>query len=93
MNFYLSRSSDQPGMKRTSSFHAYYALHGDEDRTEDLDFVAQSAPVMAGLTVHVDEPQTTRVQLNEDINEDKTKTAETDDGKKAETDMEAEFAG
>lgn len=90
-----SSDRDQPraGIKRTSSFHAYYALHTDEDKTEDLDFVAQSGHVIPDVTLNVDEPQTTRVQFKEESKEDKTKGAETaEDGKTSEKDTEAEFA-
>ncbi|CAB3985670.1 cation channel sperm-associated 2-like [Paramuricea clavata] len=89
-----SSDRDQPraGIKRTSSFHAYYALHTDEDRTEDLDFGAQSGQAIPDGTLNVEEPRTTRVQFKEEIKEDKNKGAETaEDGKTSEKDTEAEF--
>ena len=93
MHFCSSRSSDQPGLKKSSSFHAYFGLKDDnEDKIEDVEFVAQSRSVMPDGSVNVEEPATTKVELMEEIKDDKMKTAQTEDSK-TETDMEAEFAG
>ena len=92
MHFCLSRSSDQPGLKKSSSFHAYFGSEADnEDRIEDVEFVAQSGPAMLDSIVNVEEPPATKVEL-EEIKDNKMKTADTEDSK-TETDMEAEFAG
>ena len=93
MHFCLSRSSDQPGLKKSSSFHAYFGSEADnEDRIEDVEFVAQSGSVMLDSTVNVEEPSTTKVELKEETKDDKIETADSEDSE-TETDMEAEFTG
>ncbi|XP_028399254.1 LOW QUALITY PROTEIN: cation channel sperm-associated protein 2-like [Dendronephthya gigantea] len=81
------RSNDQQSLKRTSSFHAYYARHTEDDGE---DFVAQGGCVIPEMSSEMDEPRTTRVQFKEDEDEEDTKKK--DEGEKTETDMEAEFA-
>ena len=81
---FSSRSGDLPGLKKSSSFHAY-GFEDNEDKTEDVEFVVPDS------TANIEEPHTTRVHFKEEIKEDKTKTAE--DGKTTQTDMDAEFAG
>ena len=94
--FYLFRSNDSTGMKRSSSFHAYYAMHSNENRTEDLNDPLQNSPEVTtafpAATENNDERRTSRVQFKEDIEDNKAKE-ETKDDNETEIDMEAEFAG
>lgn len=94
-NISLSRSSDQQNIDRSSSFHAYYATHGNKDKTKDLDVVGEGEPSTAipGLTVNVDERRTSRVQFKEEIKEGKNEEGQTEEDKTTERDLEAEFAG
>lgn len=90
-NFHLEfpfRSSDQQSLKRTSSFHAYYAQDTNKGKE---DVVAQSGNVVPEMTSDMGEPGTTRVQFNVDDDEEDTK--KNDEGEKTEIDMEAQFAG
>lgn len=67
----------------------------DDNRTEELETENRkktTTTAAADINVNDGDPGSTRVLIKEEMNEDKTKAGE-EDGKAAEVDMEAEFAG